>query len=420
MNTIHRKLGSIETAMAASHVLANGTTQSALVISLEGSLTFSSLLQAAEVVFRKYALLRCAIQREADGFYFVAHNDFNRIPVRHVEVNGFDDWDQYETVTLHEAIDQTICLWRLTLFSSTAAASKRLVLAFHHAIIDSSGAKSVMTDLLTFSDHLMQNRLISFDLVGVPAAIDDFLKPSSGPAASANVAASMIRHADCVSLEHRRTRFLHEKMTASAYAPLADKCKKDRISPDAVFAAALALAACSSGLCLPPISTKTAVSLREYASMEVALDQSLGCYVAVADAVLDLEDNHLRSLAGEYHKKLLSYTLKHSLKKSEISLEQIINGTEKAKESTHFSSGIGITNTAEMSPSCSSTHFKVTDVYNITNRVLGNVALVLQVSTFREEVRFMFAYVAPLLKKEMAERVRHHFMEHLKNYYLVY
>jgi hypothetical protein len=80
-------------------------------------------------------------------------------------------------------------------------------------------------------------------------------------------------------------------------------------------------------------------------------------------------------------------------------------------------SGFGITNVGEMNPAAEFECYSVEDVYNITNRVAGNHAFVLQVSTFKGEPRFIFAYVEPLLQRHVIEKLCEHFKRHLVDYY---
>jgi NRPS condensation-like uncharacterized protein len=410
-----RKLGLMETSMAMSQKFADGTTQGALVITLRGEITYRSLRAAAELVFKKYKLLRCMIETYQDDLYFVEHNDFSRIAISYWQVASFNDWEKTEGGDLHDTIDQSVALWRLSLLSNSDNQHK-IILALHHAIVDADAAKAVVRDLLNFADSIMRGKAVAFDELGIPPAVDDFLPPYYGASQNNVVKCNPIPYHIHSSLEGRRTHFLHDKLSISDYAFLLDKCKKDHISIDSAFSAALSLAAVSSGIAHPPVSFRTAVSLREYAATKRTFMNELGCYIAVADTTLDVKDQDFLLTANEYYKKLLAHTISHSLKRKNISTVDVFNNIESMKEGKNFS-GFGITNVGEMNPAAEFECYSVEDVYNITNRVAGNHAFVLQVSTFKGEPRFIFAYVEPLLQRHVIEKLCEHFKRHLVDYY---
>ena len=414
-NLAKRKLGHMETVMAMSQKFADGTTQGALVITVRGKITFSALLDAAEIVFRKYTLLRCMIETHLDDLYFVEHNDFSRIAVNYKQVTSFDDWEDTEGEYLHDTIDHVSALWQLNLLSKSEDEHK-IVLVLHHAIVDADAAKEIIRDLLCYTDDSMRGIHVSFDPLGIPAAVDDFLSPYFGTSADGAIKCNPIPYHISSSIGSRRTRFMHDKLSVSDYSNLENKCKKDHISIDSAFGSALYLAVVSSGLANPPVAFRTAVSLREYAATKRPFMNELGCYIAVADTTLEVENQDFLLTANEYYKKLLVNTIKHSVKKKNISTVDVYNNINSMKTGNDFS-GFAITNTGEMNPSAKFECFSVEDVYNITNRVGGNNAFVLQVSSFKGEPRFIFAYVDPLLHKNVFEVLCKHFKRHLANYY---
>ncbi len=409
-----RKLGHVETVMAMSQKFADGTTQGALVITVRGKVTYGALIDAANMVFRKYTLLRCMIELHLDDLYFVEHNDFNRIIVNYKQVISFEDWENTEGEYLHDTIDQARSLWQLSLLDNDD--EHKIVLVLHHAIVDADAAKEIVKDLLSFIDDIMCGTDVACEPLGMPPAVDDFLSPYFGAAAEGTVKCNPIPYHVHSSMESRRTRFQHDKLCISDYSILENKCKKDHISIDSAFSSALYLAAVSSGLAHPPVSFRTAVSLREYASTKRPFMNELGCYIAVADTTLDVQNQDFLLTANEYYKKLLTNTISHCVKKKNISTVDVYNNVESMKVGGNFS-GFAITNTGEMNPSEEFECFSVEDVYNITNRVGGNHAFVLQVSTFKGEPRFIFSYVDPLLQKSKFDQLCKHFKRHLASYY---
>ncbi len=412
---LRRKLGAIETAMALSLGLTQGTTQGALVISLTGVMTQNALRDAAELVFYKYALLRCRIQIEADDLYFIEHNDFERIAVDFVPMVNFDDWENQEIEELHDTLDQTKALWRLRLFS-TAGGEHKIVLVVHHGIVDADGAKALVRDLLSFTDILLRGKQVAFEAGGLPPSVDDILPVYVDRGADEVVRCDPIPYQTSVAIEVRRTRFLRTKLKILDYSVLGNNCRRDRISIDAAYAAALSFAAISSGLAHPPLAFKTAVSLREYAATKRQFTNELGCYIAVADTALEVKNPNFLATAQEYHKKLMAHTINHSLKKKNTSTAAMRRSIESAKSEQSFN-GFGITNIGEMNPTAAFERFSIEDIYNLTNRVAGNHAFVLQVSTFRGEPRFIFTYVDQLLRKEVLEKICDDFKRHLADYY---
>jgi hypothetical protein len=168
--------------------------------------------------------------------------------------------------------------------------------------VDADAAKAIVRDLLNFADSIMRGKAVVFDELGIPPAVDDFLPPYYGASQNNVVKCNPIPYHIHSSLEGRRTHFLHDKLSISDYAFLLDKCKKDHISVDSAFSAALSLAAVSSGIAHPPVSFRTAVSLREYAATKRTFMNELGCYIAVADTTLDVKDQDFLLTANDYYK----------------------------------------------------------------------------------------------------------------------
>ena len=412
-----RKLGQIETAMSVMHSAADGTTMGAKIILLTGEMTFGALKKGAECVFDKYAGLRCSIQREDEMLHFVEHAEFDRVALRQVHAANDQEWESLEFDEVHAALDSSTALWRVTLLTSQNAKQHKIIFVCHHAIIDAAGANQIIEDLLNFADKHIDGAPILFVPVGMPPAVDDFLLTNGSSPAAEGVSCESIPYSAYVAIEDRRTHFLFSKLSAENFALLKSKCEKSRISVNSIFTAALSMAACSTAMATSPVAFKTAVSLREYATSRGASEDALGCYLAVADTALDIHGNALQSIALEYQKKLMSYTLKNCFKKRDFSLDGIVNAVGNAKQSHSFN-GFGITNLGKVDLTGSHKHFSLQGNYSLTNRLAGNYAFALQVSEFRDQVEFIYAYVQPLLDREAMERLSDAFNGHLADYYL--
>lgn len=399
----NRKLGHSESLMSVMHDLMGGTTQSSQLTTVEGAITYEAFRAATVLVLRKYSVLRCTIERQNDELCFVQHEDASRIPIAHVAACDGDEFIGHFLRETNTSLVPSKAICRFTLVDGAHPQVHGIIFVCHHAAIDNAGFIEVINDLLCYINAGLAGREVDVQPIGLPRAVDDFLLPPLPDQAETKVACFQTPHSSSAPLAERRTSFVAAALTADEHRVLSDACSVAHVKLNSVLSAALCMAAVNTGLAQDPVSFKTAVSLRDLRFVEKESTNTLGCYVAVADADLSTSDRSVMQVAAEYENKLVAYVLRVCSRKQEFVLANLSKGIAGLKHSKYFTHGFGMTNLGKVEVGRRLVGLKVTDYDAMAKRVAGNHAFVLHVIDFQDRLKFLFVYTEPLINRDRLE-----------------
>lgn len=405
-----RPLGYIETLMALSHAELGGTTQCTYELLLHGRAEPEGLRRAAQETFGKYASLRVVIVERGGALHFVMDDDFSRIEIRAATLPSPASWKREVDRELHEPLDAGKALWRVALLSAEGSERHCLVFTFHHAIMDFSAFNEVLMDLLRRMDQEQAEQGASTS-IPLPPAIDAFLSPREvEPRAGA---ARPIPWASHAPLCGRRTRALLDELGAADLARLDALCERERITLNAVLSAILARAAVDAGICTSPVSFKTAVSLRDCARAASAEPIVMGCYMAVAEAELEVDGRGDTALARALERGLMASVVRDCLGSRAFDTPGLRERLSALRSGGAFG-GLGMTNIGTLDLPVSFQSFVLEDLVPLANRVAGNHAVVAHVYRSRGTLKTLLVYPEPLLDARTVATIRERFRSGLE------
>lgn len=409
---IVRPLGTIETWMVVQQRLGAGTTQGSKVITLAGRVDFSALVAGARGLFGHFRLLRCSVGRSESVYYFNEDVDFEDIEVEQHQVANDSDGLRQAMEEVHRPLDASRGLWRLCLLSHSQM-RHWVVLTCHHAILDEESGHLLANALMRACDEPGADFLPSARPADAPRALDDFLLPQESCLPGAPLPRYPIPYREPAPLSLRRTHFNFKPVRAEVVAHVAARSEKWRLSENALFCASLTLAAYKSGVVEGPINFKSALSLREFAYQQGAQRGGLGCYIGVADMVLDPSSQDVFTLATRYQNSLLAEAYATAIVRQPLTMEAIEAAISAQLQSDCFG-GFGLTNLGALDVTGKFTNFEVVDSCALTNRQLGNLAFAAQLYTFGGRMSISYQHVVPLMPDHDIEAIHIAFIKELE------
>lgn len=200
------------------------------------------------------------------------------------------------------------------------------------------------------------------------------------------------------------------QLSVEASRRLNKACEAQRISVNALLSAATAAACRDLGVTGSEVPFKTAVSLRDrVAENGVSVDQ-LGCYISVADAILEPRPlpaggYDLISLAKQYDAQLLLAMMRSCVRRPYLALDDLLRVARSLREGSTFAQGIGIANAGTVELDTQYKTLRVLDWQGINNRVGGNVSIVLHPIMFGGVQKLGVVYPEPLVDGDVARAV---------------
>ncbi|MES2938892.1 MAG: condensation domain-containing protein [Pseudomonadota bacterium] len=401
-----RALGQIETAMAAAHEHAAGTTQGVQGVRLRGRFEADTLRRAMERLHARYQALRCTIRAQGDGYCFV-----EGVPFESVELLAGRlvpaEWHATMARELERLVDPAQALWGASLLSDDAGTEHLLVLRYHHAIFDGDSFNPLLEELLGLCDALTRGEAPVPAPVPLGPAIDSFLKPADPPGALAPPAPA-IPHAVSAPLAQRRTGYHRIRLDAAALQALKARCKAAGLELNSLLGAGLAVASHEAGLYGGIVDFKTAVSLRACLPDDSGLQYAPGCYLAVADTRIDATSGGLHEVAAAYQRALFGAVMRRCMRLRSIPPATLRAGMQAAVQGDRFG-GFGLTNLGVLALRHAWPAFEVTDYLPLARRLAGNHAFALHAVEFRGELLATWVYTEPLLDAGLVGRIADRF-----------
>ncbi len=402
-----RGLGQIETAMAAAHAHAAGTTQGVQGVRLRGAFGAAALARAMRLLHARYQALRCVLRPQGDGYCFVDAAPFEAVELLAGRlVPG--EWQAAMARELERLVDPAQALWGASLLSDEAGGEHLLVLRYHHAIFDGDSFNPLLEELLGLCDAFQRGEPPA---PGAPVplgpAIDSFLKPAEAPGALAPPAPP-IAHSVSAPLAQRRTGHHRIRLDAGALQALKARCKDSGLELNSLLGACLAVSAHQAGLYDGAVDFKTAVSLRACLPEDSGLQRAPGCYLAVADTRIDATAGTLHEVATAYQRALLGAVMRCCMRLRAVPPAALRAGMQAAVQASHFG-GFGLTNLGVLALRHAWPRFEVTDYLPLARRLAGNHAFALHAVEFRGELLATWVYTEPLLDAGMVARIADRF-----------
>lgn len=405
-----RALGGIETQMTVMHQELGGTTQGAQCVRLRGNIQGHELREAARILFDTYPALRCRIQGEDDGFRFIPQDDVDHIEVRERPELADSTLEAALEEEVADPVDPTEVVWRLAVSGDDRCEDRVVVATCHHAVIDGAGFQVLFRTLFRTLDALRCGIQPPRTQRAFPPLIDDFLLPTATGSARPSKPIDPVPHHARSPIGHRKTRMIPGQLSVEASRRLNKACEAVRISVNALLSAATAAACRDLGVAGSEVPFKTAVSLRDrVAENGVSVDQ-LGCYISVADAILEPRPlpaggYDLVSLAKQYDAQLLLAMMKSCVRKPSLTLDDVLRMARSLREGSTFAHGIGIANAGTVELDTQYKTLQVLDWQGINNRVGGNVSIVLHPIMFGGVQKLGVVYPEPLVDGDVARAV---------------
>jgi hypothetical protein len=412
-----RELGRMESQMAAYHETLNGGTQTCSRLSVQGPLTAAGLRTAAHALFKKYAFLRCSMERLGDRYQLYEHDDFSRITLRFRTQAAPWDWASNLEVEAQENLDASHALWRLLLISSEDGQSHEILLTAHHAVCDGLSIILFFSDLLAKLDRCVSQVRESMpqdemESLPVPKKIEWWLPQEAFPQETQTLASPELPYSTVVAPGSRSINCHWVRLEADDVSLIQANARSQGVSVGSWLAAAYGMAA--EEVLDHEFVLRTAVSLRQRLSLTATEQKQMACYIAVSSVPAGLDRTSISRRARAYHAAIQDYLQEPGRWQIPLSFAEIQKKTRDLAVARTFPHGISITNLGRVQFPTDIQHFRVDDFCMLAVRNAGNFALSLHIASVNSILNCGFAFANPLISPERVGQVARRFVQHLK------
>ncbi|OZG74158.1 hypothetical protein BTA51_03820 [Hahella sp. CCB-MM4] len=420
MDTRQRKLGLIETQMASMHELARGTTQGSEMIAIRGRFPYQVLVKAAELLFRKYAILQCAVSTHDGDYWLVQHGEFDRIGIRQEVLSNVDKCWQYYEEAINEPLAADYALWRILLLSSPDGAEHRLIVTCHHVMIDPAGYDELLRDLLGFMDALLEGENLLPGQVGIPTAVDEYLSDKPSELDTSDTPCPVISYQRNTELENRKTKVSTIVLDAREYHALDLQCRNNGVSVSNYLAGLFLCQARKEGLAGKAVVLRTAVSLRSRVKSQRDYLNQLGCYLSMVDTPLEFgQAPKPTQIAKTYQNTLFPRIFHNCYRKKNTETGRIRQEVKSLLNAEGFVHGLGLCHRGQIDVDHQYCNFMVTDYDAVTSSLAGDIACELHILQFNGGLKCSLVYTWPLVSHERIEAMRQQMHSAMLEYCLV-
>lgn len=397
-----RPLAGVEINMSCMHKRMRGTAQATQVLHISNKMSLGAYRGASQKLLLEFPILGACIREHHGNIWFFSGANCWDIPLDYQEVSSWEDAERSIRETVDEPLMQEQSLWRIKVLAVPGENTTKIVMTFHHAILDGHGLSVVGTRFLHYLDH---DHLAGSEAVVIrnfPPAINDFLNEKSPVPRATTVT---IPYDVVVPLEDRRTAWKSITLNRTLRDQIEARARSKNLQYNSILSAALIKAISDNQLMDDPIEFKSAVSLRVFGDMESATTSSLGCYMGVSSMPQLAQGRSITDIAKAYQVGLIKDSLKSCFAKSHTTFQDVDRVLSGCLESGVFTGGIGITNIGCIFIPRDYHQFQLIDYFTTVNRVGGTYMAVVHRYQFNDTDTIQFVYPEPLTSAATIEQL---------------
>lgn len=410
---VQRKLGFIETSMALMHQYGNGTTQGVISVQVDFKIDAERFNIAVAKVHRAFAILRCTLIEAEDGLYFYENVAVENCLLDPVHTANHREWISIEDTLVHDPIDRNRRLWSAGLIYSQDLACSKILLVSHHALFDAQGAVTVFNALLTYLDN--PDAVIDLpDSLTISPPLDQFLMEPTAIASPQPTEVSPVPYHQNSALSDRRTCYYRVKLARESIEEIEAYSAAESISAQALISAAYVLAILEVDQSAPQVDFKTAVALRELIADAGDLKDAISCYIGISESHVTRNTTTLGDIARSIQAQNLNFVIERCLYRVPFTVSGLTSRIQALSENSHFI-GYALTHIGrlQINPTCGG--IALGELTILTNRVIGNYAITLQILEQESFTTFDFIYVSPLLSPQRVREIAQAFRQIIGN-----
>lgn len=409
-----RSLGFFESMYTYFNEIAPAHANIGVVISISGSLDLDLLQKALYSLFQRHHNLRCIINKEANGYFFLDRVDFNAIPLRVVKKTSSRQWKVSFEEEIHQPFPTDRYLWKLLVLEDIDTDQHEIVACFHHAIMDGLSAYQFFNDLLNYYSLLFHKTQPKFSPLPLLPAIEQsvgFNYPEEKYFNNMeNKSVSFWPYHEHVPLELRKTKFLFRIIDEKLFTSIVIAAKKHQVSINSIFHATLALSIARFHKKVLEFQYHTPMQLRGHCTPPIGKEY-LGCFISV----LVISCSNLQShssfwkLATEYEKQIRTLIPTAGFSPSTFSLSTIatkLNETINLCEARKaFFMRSGITNLGVLSSNVDYNPLTLRSFFFGSVHMVGRYPLFVYASSIDKTMFLSLEYISPLLDSHSANTI---------------
>ena len=415
--TANRKLASNEHTM---EILNRSGGFSILTISrVKGGLKEEIVRQALDLIQTRHPRLNCRIIGDLDSLRFVL--GATKIPLRIVQKQFIEQWQEVVLEELNQLIDSDKCLIRAVLINFDDSNLNYLLTILHHAISDGLSAAQLHSEILTYCQKIVDDKIENniSSLHPLPNIQELFPKSMQGTVAKIKSNLFLpflqlklslhrpetLKLEKYVSPDLRRCNMLQRKLNKETTTQLVKLCRKERTTVHGALCAAMMLAvggqATNKNNANLRFSCRSFVSLRKHIQPEVHRE-NLGNLASAITTLHNIDINtSFWDLARDVREKLTV-----GLRKEDIFSVVLIS--KKFFQLLMYLSNkrtltVGLTNIGRVNIFSDYGLFKLEEISFVPAQVFFTGAFVAAVTTFEDTMILNFMFVEPSLSKEKIE-----------------
>ncbi len=406
-----RPLAGVEIIMSCMHSLMRGTSQATQVLHTSCILPFDAYLDASQKLLTEFPILGACIREYEGKAWFFSGANCRDIPLVSEMVSDSHEEERCIRTAVDDPLAQESSLWQIRVLTVNGESTTKIVMTFHHAILDGHGLSVVGTRFLHYLDNFQQGGTEEVAIRKFPPSINDFLSEKSSILPHEPVAP--LPYEVAVPIKNRRTAWKSMLIDRTLRECIETRAKEDNLQYNSVLSAALIKAISDNRLYEEPMEFKSAVSLRIYEDMESIETSSLGCYMGISSMRQVARNKSVTEIAKAYQIGLVKDSLKRCFTKTHYSSQDIYRTMATSLESEEFTGGVGVTNIGDISIPRDYCHFELLDYFTTVNRIGGTYMVVVHLYKFNDIDTIQFVYPEPLTSEEKIDKLIQSFRYHV-------
>lgn len=401
-----RSLGFFESMYTYFNEIAPAHANIGAAISIRGALDLDLLRESLYFLYQRHPNLRCIINKESNGYYFLDGVNFDAIPLRVVKKVSSEQWKISFEQEIHRPFPTDRYLWKLLVLEDISTDQHEMVASFHHAIMDGLSAYQFFNDLLTYYSLLFHKTQPKFSSIPLLPAIEQSVGFNYPEEKYFNnmekESLSFWPYSEQVSLELRKTKFLFRVMEERLFTSIVIVAKKHKVSINSILHAALALSIARFHQKVLEFEYHTPMQLRRHCNPPIGKEY-LGCFISVL--VIPCSNLQPRSsfwkLTTEYEKQIRSLIPTAGFSPALFSLSNLTNRLDEAINSCEsrnaFPMRSGITNLGVLSTHVEYNPLTLRSFFFGSVHMVGRYPLFVYASSINKTMFLSLEYISPLL-----------------------
>jgi hypothetical protein len=390
-----------------------GTAQPTFFVDIDSNQNTNKFIEAFESAHNHYKILQTRILHQNSGYIFKKDVSFNKIPILFFETTEDKDWKIHIENEINTPLDQQEHLWRALILTQKNNDNVKLIITFHHSIIDGLSGKIFVEKLLYFLNNKEQKQ------IPIPPPIENVFLPSTDKKEYDTPKKPHIFEYQNkrIPFAHRTSRIIYNQLSSEDVLRFTRRSRKHGLTTNSIFNAAMLLSAYKIEQQEDSIlmEMQTPVSLINRTDKAIS-NTDIGFFCSFANTFHEIDTTkNILSVAKEYQEQLKQKIRELHLSPINSDITEYISKQSHLWDQNrdYFCNPFMVTNLGNLKFSTND-NIKVKDFRFFTGRKAGDNNMMLLISSINNSMNLSFGYTWPLIEENWAQSFSEFFMKTIR------